>query len=197
MDTEIEAKFTNIALEQIRERLTDLGAKLRQPERLMRRKNYDYPDGRLEKIGGWIRLRDEVDRVTIAYKQLNDRTLYGTEEISVTATYFDKMASFLTTIGLEVKSYQETRRESWLLGEAEIEIDTWPWIPSFVEIEAKNEDTLKAVAKDLGFDWGKAKHGSVENIDQEVYDVSEREVDEWKEITFSSIPEWLEKKRRE
>lgn len=197
MNTEIEAKFTNIDPEQVRKRLTELGAKLRQPERLMRRKNYDYPDGRLEKVGGWIRLRDESDRVTLAYKQLNDRTLHGTKEISVNVGDFDKMADLLTAIGLEIKSYQETRRESWLLGETEIEIDTWPWIPAFVEIEGKNEASVKKTSKSLGFDWRNVKHGSVENIYQEVFDVTEREVDGWKEIRFSPVPEWLEKKRRE
>ena len=196
MDTEIEATFTNVNPEEIRKRLLNLGAKLRQSERLMRRKNYDYPDGRLDKINGWIRLRDEADKVTLAYKQLNDRTIQGTKEVSVTVGDFERTANFLTVIGLEMKSYQETKRESWTIGETEIEIDTWPWIPPFVEIEGKDEETVQQVANDLGFDWKDAKHGSVENIYQEVFDVTEAEVDAWDTITFSPVPEWLEKRRK-
>lgn len=196
MNTEIEATFTNIDPEKVREHLANLGAKLRQPERLMRRKNYDYPDNRLEKIGGWVRLRDEADKITLAYKQLNDRTIHGTKEISVIVEDFERTANFLTVIGLKMKSYQETKRESWLLGETEIEIDTWPWIPSFVEIEGKNEEVVKSIAENLGFDWKNAKHGSVENIYQEIFDVTEREVDAWDTITFSPTPGWLEIKRR-
>ena len=66
-----------------------------------------------------------------------------------------------------MKSYQETRRESWLLEETEIEVDTWPWIPPFIEIEGKNEIIVRSVAEGLGFDWRNAKHGSVENIYEE------------------------------
>jgi len=34
-----------------------------------------------------------------------------------------------------IASYQETRREKWMLDDAEVTIDTWPWIPTFIEIE--------------------------------------------------------------
>ncbi|MDO8471368.1 MAG: CYTH domain-containing protein [bacterium] len=196
MDTEIEAKFTNIDSENIRERLVNLGAELKQPTRLMRRKNYDYPDDRLKKIGGWIRLRDETNKVTLAYKQLNDRTLHGTKEISVMVEDFNRTAKFLTVIGLKMNSYQETKRESWLLERTEIEIDTWPWIPSFVEIEGKDAQTVKNVANRLGFNWENAKYGSVENIYQEIFDVTEEEVDAWDMITFSPVPQWLEERRK-
>lgn len=196
MNTEIEATFTNIEPEEIRKRLIRIGAELRQLERLMRRKVYDYPDKKLRKIGGWIRLRDEGDKITLAYKQLFDRTIYGTKEISVPVGDFDRAAQFLTAIGLEAKSYQETKRESWLVGETEVEIDTWPWIPSFVEIEGRDEAIVKDVAGKLGFDWNTAKHGSVENIYQEIYDVTEEEVDGWEKIIFSPVPDWLEEKRR-
>lgn len=46
----------------------------------MRRKNYDYPDKKLEKVNGWARLRDEGDKVALSYKQLNDRSVNGMKE---------------------------------------------------------------------------------------------------------------------
>jgi adenylate cyclase, class 2 len=196
METEIEGKFTNIDKEDIRTRLQKLGARLKQPERLMRRKNFDYPDGSLEKIGGWIRLRDESGKVTLAYKRLHDRTLHGTKEVSIEVNNFDKTADLLVAIGFEMKSYQETMRESWELEGSDIEIDTWPWIPPFVEIEAKDEQALKKTAEKLGFEWAQIKHGSVENVYQENYNVTEREVDAWKEIVFIDTPDWLVEKRR-
>ena len=162
----------------------------------MTRKNYDYPDNRLYSINGWVRLRDEGDKVTLAYKQLNDRSLHGTKEISLVVDDFAIASNFLQTIGLEIKSHQETRRESWLLGDTQIEIDTWPWIPSFAEIEGQNEQAVKKIAADLGFDWVRAKHGSVENIYQEIFEVTEEEIDGWKEIIFSPVPVWLEAKRK-
>src|SRR3989344_1103398 len=58
METEIEAKFPDVDANALRLVLKKRDATLEHPEVLMRRRNYDYPDRRLEKIGGWIRVRD-------------------------------------------------------------------------------------------------------------------------------------------
>jgi adenylate cyclase class 2 len=137
----------------------------------MLRRIFDYPDKRLELADGWIRVRDEGDKITLSYKQLNDRTLQGTKEINVAIDDFDAACAFLTAIGLSQISIQQTKRESWNLSDTQIEIDTLPWIPSFVEIVAKSEPDLFATAKNL------ALYDSVEIAYQAVYDISEADVD--------------------
>lgn len=190
MPTEIEAKFLDINVVDLRQKLTAAGATLVQPERLMRRKNFDYPDRRLEKsVAGWIRVRDEGDKITLAYKQFNDRGLLGTHETSVMVDSFDQCCAFLEVIGLKQTSFQETKRESWRLGEADIEIDTWPWLPPFLEIEAATEQAVRAAATKLGFAWSKALHGSVEIVYQKYFNVTEQEVDSWPFITFTPTPD--------
>lgn len=196
MDTEIEAKWLNVDHTEMRERLKACGAKLVQSERLMTRKVFDHEDKRLEKLGGWVRVRNEGDKVTMSYKQLNDRTLHGTKEVSVVVDDFDKTCTFLESIGLRAHSYQETKRESWILRDSEIELDTWPWIPSFLEIEAPSENELKKTAQELGLNYDNALHGSVETAYQAIYDVSEEEIDNWEEIKFSEVPDWLAIKKK-
>lgn len=196
METEIEAKFLDINPSELRDKLRNIKALREHQERLMRRKTFDDPDGKLRKVGGWIRLRDEGDKITLSYKQLNDRTLHGTKEITVVVDNFNTASLLLEAVGFRQKSYQETKREKWILNGAEITIDTWPWIPTFVEIEAPDEQTLKDVAAGLGFDWTRALHGSVETAYQKYYDVTEEEIDGWTTITFVPIPDWLEIKRR-
>ena len=191
MEVEIEAKFPEVDVEPLRARLRELGAYQEYPERLMRRKNFDFPDWRLEKVGGWVRVRDEGEKVTLSYKQLNDRTLHGTKEITFAVDDFDKTCDLLDAIGLHAKAYQETKREKWLYGDVEVTIDTWPWIPTFVEIEGQNETSVRKTADDLGLDWRKAMHGSVENMYQMHYDFTESEIDHWDLITFIPEPEWL------
>lgn len=191
MQTEIEAKWLAIHAGDIRQKLEQAGAMLVSSERLMVRRIFDYPDRRLEQVGGWVRVRDEGDKITLSYKQLNDRTVHGTKEISVVVDDFDATCSLLEAIGLRQTSIQETKRESWKLGSTEIEIDTWPWIPTFVEIEAASENELFRVAETLKLPRSQALHGSVEVAYQAVYDVSEAEVDGWNAIRFVETPDWL------
>lgn len=197
MKTEIEAKFLNINQDEIRSKLKEIGAILKYPERLMKRKVFDYPDERLRKEGAWVRVRDEGDgEITLSYKKLVDRTLYGTKEITLDVSNFETMCDFLQACGFDSKSYQETKREKWILGTSEITIDTWPWIPTFVEIESETEEEIHRVSNLLGFDWAKALHGSVETAYQALFNVTDDEIDGWEEITFIPIPEWLEIKRK-
>lgn len=196
MHTEIEAKFTDVDADAVRGLLRGMGATCEHPEVLMRRKNYDYPDQRLDAINGWIRVRDEGNKVTLSYKQLHDRTLHGTKEVTVVVDGFETTCTFLESIGLVSDAYQETKREKWLYNRVEITIDTWPWIPSFIEIEGPSEDSVREVAAKLGFDWEHAMHGSVEAVYQLHYDVTEADVCHWPEITFVAVPEWLERKRK-
>ena len=195
METEIEAKWLNIDIEQFRLRLSEIGAKMISSERLMVRRIYDFPDSRLQDSGGWVRLRDEGYKVTLSYKQLNDRTLHGTKEVTVVVDSMDNTNVFLESMGLVSKSLQETKRESWKLGDVEIELDTWPWIPSFIEIEANSEQEMKHVAEKLRLNLADALHGSVETAYQAVFDVSEEEIIGMKNIQFSEVPDWLEEKR--
>lgn len=197
MKTEIEAKFLNVDVDKIRIKLKEIGAVLKYEERLMKRKVFDYPDKRLMKVGAWVRVRDEGDgQITLSYKKLVDRTLHGTKEITLDVSDFETMCDFLQACGFDSKSYQETKREKWVIGGSEITIDTWPWIPTFVEIESETEEEIHKISDLMGFDWGKALHGSVENAYQDLFDVTDDEIDDWEEITFIPVPDWLEIKRK-
>lgn len=197
METEIEVKFCDVNKEELRQELKKAGAKLLHAEILMRRKAMDFPDMRLDQRGGWARVRDEGERVTMSYKQVNDRTLHGTKEVSVDVSDFNRAGQILEELGLVVKSYQETKREKWLLNNCEVTIDTWPWIPPMVEIEGGSEGMVRKTADELGFDWQNALHGSVESAYQRYYDVSEQEINRLPEIKFVDVPESLMAKVRE
>jgi adenylate cyclase class 2 len=198
MQTELEAKFLDINPDKVRHLLKENGATLVHAERLMRRKNFDYPDRRLYKIGGWIRVRDEGDKTTLSYKRTFNDTLEGTKEISIVVDDFDTVSDLLSAIGLEQKSYQETKRERWDFNGVEVTIDTWPWIPTFVELEGQTEKQLKEVADKLSLIWATGMHGGVAPVYCKYYNVTCNEVNnEWKDsIAFTPVPDWLEKLRK-
>ncbi len=191
MKSEIEAKFLNIDIKEIRKKLLSIGATQVQPKRLMKRKILDYPDAKLDEIGGWVRVRNEGDKTTLSYKQQNDASLHGTKEINIVVDDFDETSNFLNAIGMAEKSYQETKRESWVLNGTEIEIDTWPWVPTFIEIESPDEESIKEVVKQLDLKLEDAFHGGVAIVYRQYYDVTEAEVNTLKTITFDEIPELL------
>ncbi len=197
MQTEIEAKFLDVDHDAVRTRLRQLGATCEQPMRLMCRKNYDFPGSLLDGRHAWVRVRDEGDKVTMSYKQLNDRSLHGMQEVNLVVDSFGAAEAFLQAVGLRATNYQETKRESWLLdGTIEIELDEWPWIKPFLEIEGPTEQAVRDAAAKLGLAWKDALHGSVEVAYQAEYDVTEQEVDAWPEIAFIPVPAWLRAKRR-
>lgn len=196
MPIEIEAKFLDIDPTAIRARLQELGARLVYPERLMRRKTFDDPARNMKKIGAWVRVRDEGNVITLSYKRVESDMLHGMSEITVEVNDFEKTCELLLAIGLVQKSYQETKREKWMLDGVEITIDTWPWIPPFVEIEAETEDLVNNAALALNLDWEQRKHGGVDWVYPLYYNVTAEAVDTWLEITFTPVPDWLQSKKK-
>jgi len=197
MKPEIEAKFLNVNHDALRAKLKKIGAECVQPMRLMKRKGYDFPDGRLrDQHNGWVRVRDEVDKITMSYKQLNNRELDGTHEVQLVIDSFDAADGFLRALGLEQNVYQESKRESWRLEDFEIELDEWPWAKPYIEMEGPDEASLKDLAARLGLDWGEVCHGSVEVVYRGEYDVTDADIYGIPEITFGEpVPDWLEKRR--
>lgn len=192
---EVEAKFL-VPHEEIRKKLESLGGRKVQPLRQMTRQNADIP-GR-ENDNCWLRVRDEGDgNITMSFKQVTDNTLSGTHEICLQVDNFQNSIDFLKELGITMHNIQQTRRESWELAGASVDLDEWPWAPPYIEIEAPDEKTVVHVAKLLGLSMSDAMYGSVEPVYIKYYDVTQDEVNGWKDIHFTSkVPEWLEKKRR-
>ena len=59
--------------------------------------------------------------------------------------------SVLQALGFVHKSYQEKERITYILGDYELDIDTWPGIPTYVEVEGKSEEDLENILNILGY----------------------------------------------
>ena len=198
METEVEAKFLNVDHDELRFKLQGLGAKLVQPKRLMRRVNVDYTDRRLERQqNGWLRIRDEGDQVSVAYKQVDAAGIHGMKEVQITVDDFTRARQLFESIGLEVKSYAETRRETWRVEGCEVVLDEWPWVRTFCELEGPNEAAIQALADKLGFDWQLALFGSVEPVYRAEYDITDPEFYSISDLRFGEpLPELLQARKR-
>lgn len=159
MNTEIEVKFVNVDHETIRSKLKELGATLEQPMRLMRRVTIDSEY--MKSKNAFLRVRDEGHRSTVTYKQFDALSVDGAKESEITVDNFQTTIDLLTAVGLPYKSFQESKRETWRIGEAEVVLDIWPWLNPYIEIEATSEQLLKQVASDLDMQWNEAVFGDV------------------------------------
>lgn len=191
MKNEIEAQFLDINKEAIRKKLNDIGAKLEKPEVLMRRTVFYTGEH------SFARVRDEGDKIVMTYKNVSDdHSILGTKEVNVIVNDYNDAILFLQGCGLEIKAKQETKREIWTFGKVEICIDTWPWIPTFMEIEGPSEKEVWDTAKKLGFTKKQAKYGSVDTTYQHYYGIDTDTVNlHTPEILFDMTPpKWAQKR---
>lgn len=159
MQTEIEAKFLDVDHEAVRATLRTLDAQCVQPMRLMRRVTIENPS--LVEKNAFVRVRDEGHRVTMTYKQFDQLSVDGAKEIEIVVSDFDSAVQLLEAAGLPAQSFQESKRETWQLGDVEIVLDEWPWLKPYIEIEARSEALVRHAAEQLGFDWTAAAFGDV------------------------------------
>ena len=185
MKTEIEVKFLDVDFEKVRAKLNELGAQLEHPMRLMRRSLIEEPHHAA--VRGFIRIRDEGDKITMTYKQRDDVTaLHGTKEIEVEVSDFDETVKLLEAAGWPPVTYQESRRETWRLGDAEVVLDEWPWIPPYIEVEAPSEESVREASEKLGFVWSDAVIGSIDYIyERDFPNMTVRGIIDIKEARFS------------
>lgn len=147
MAIEYEARVLEIDPEQITEKILAIGGeKIR--ESLQRRYVYAINKQDLQQF---IRLRDTGFEVTLTYKAIHHDGIDGTVETEVIVDRFDKTDELLTKLGYTTKWYQENKRTSFSLAGAQVEIDHWPQIPPYLEIEAESYEKVLQVAQMLGF----------------------------------------------
>ena len=139
---------------------------------MQKRVVFHLPEGH-EKAGAWARVRDEGDKITMSIKQSVDNGKIDEQfETCFEVSDFDEAGKFLEFLGCRKKSFQETKRELWILDGAEVTIDEWPFLEPFVEVEAETEDIVKSVSEKLGFDYTNAYFGPVGGVYSEKYGLS-------------------------
>jgi adenylate cyclase class 2 len=147
MPIEHEAKILDINPREMENKILDAGAKF-IAERVMRRYVYDITPGDQSK---WIRLRDTGTEVTLTVKEIKHDGIDGTHEVETEVGDFETTNALLVALGFTPKGYQENRRVSYTLDGAQLELDTWPQIPPYLEIEAASKEEVIRIAALLGY----------------------------------------------
>ena len=187
MPKEYEAKFLDIDVEAVKKILKKNGAKKVQNPIKYRRMIFKRCEEKGDKPG-FVRIRDEGDKVTMTTKVFADTKFPQEHEIVIQDT-FEKGTEFLKSVGIEEKSYQETIREKWTHPLAhEITFDIIPGLPVYMEIDCTDENKLNKLITLLKLDKEKMQYGSYDKTFTEYYDIpSDVIINKTPRLTFEQV----------
>ena len=177
MKTEYEIRILEIDKEEIIRKLEKLGAKKIGE---FNQKRYVYNLKPAEE-GKWIRLRTNGKITTLTYKDIVSNTIDGTKEIEIEVNDFETTNEFLEKIGFKHKRYEENNRIQYILDGVEIDIDSWPMIPTYMEIEGVSENEVLDKLELLKVDKSKVTTLNCGDIYTQIYGI---DIDKIKELKF-------------
>lgn len=184
MGKEYEAKFLDIDVSAMKEKLKAIGA-------TQVHKNIKYirsAFGLCNTDKGYVRVRAEGDKVTMTSKLYKDPKFPEEFEITIKED-FDTGLKFLQSIGTVEKAFQETFREKWSHPDVhEIVFDTIPGIPTYMEIDCTSEEDLIRMVEKLNLDKSRMRFGAFDKTYQEYYGIEPSVINNTTpSLTFNNI----------
>lgn len=151
---EIEVRFLEVDVENLKLKLLKLGAQDCGLDHLNETIFYglDFPT---PAAGKFVRLREYKDRTVLTFKHRVEISATGTIEYEFNVSDAQEAKKFLEALGLFVCRFVEKKRHTFELGNIKVDIDFWPQIPPYVEIEGPSEKDLKEISRKLDLDWSK------------------------------------------
>jgi len=148
MKTEWEVRFLEIDEKEFTTKLKSVGAKL-VGSWFQIRNIYDFNPKREYE---WIRLRTNGQETTLTIKEIKFKGVGGINETEIVVSDFETTNLLLNKLGYNPRCRQENKRTRYILDGIEIDIDKWPTIPAYVEIEAPNKESIDKTCKKLDLD---------------------------------------------
>ncbi len=180
---EIEVKFLEIDKSALIGKLKAFGAE-DFGEDLLVQQIFRDKAGNWKNEGKFGRIRKTSKGIFFTYKHVESRTATGTVEIEFEINQPDKLKAFLEAIGLNMDHESEKKRHKYKLDGVIVDIDTWPKVPTYLELEGPSEEAIKNLAAKLGFDWSKGLFGTSDMIIAENYGINVRDL---RYFTFEKI----------
>ncbi len=166
--TEKEVRILEIDVDEWIQMLGRMGAK-KVGSWVQRRYVYDFEPKVSNK---WIRLRTNGENTTLTIKEVIDSTkMDGTRELEIEVSDFDKTKAILKELGYTPRALQENKRTRYMYQDIEIDMDTWPFLPTYVEIEAPTKEQVEDFLKKITYDKDKLTTMDVDSIYRSIYHI--------------------------
>lgn len=163
---EVELKFIEIAVADVKERLQKAGAKLVSEGDLkmitFMKEGFDRKDSTKH----YLRVRKEHNDTRITYKSpaSKDSSATSRSETEVVVDDYDNAVALFEQLGFTADEPFTKHREHYELGDWHYEIDTVPGIPTYLEVEAQSEEGLHDACKAIALDVKDGKKGTIFEI---------------------------------
>ena len=177
---EYEARVLEIQKERLEKKLENLGAQ-KIADFDYKRRIYNFNPAT---DGKWIRLRTDGKNTTLTIKEIKSKTIDGTEETEIQVSDFEQTDIILNKLGYKSHTYQENKRTRYILDNIEIDIDTWPYIPTYVEIEGNSIEEVENMIKKLELENSKTTTVGVQEVFEKFYKI---DISKKKEVKFGEI----------
>lgn len=164
---EYEVRVLEINEDEIQSKLKELNAILVE-DVFQKRYVYDFKPVVPSK---WIRLRTNGSKTTLTIKSVESSNIDGTREVEIEVSDFDDTNAILEELGYIPRGIQENKRIKYDLNGVEIDIDTWPKIPTYLEIEGTNEEEVYNTLQLLGIPKERATSLDVQSIYEQIYGI--------------------------
>lgn len=171
MKQEIEARFLEVNKDAMVNEILSLGA-TDKGEYLLSEVIFYDKENKWPDEGRFVRIRSCDGKTRLTYKHNKAQTIDSAREIEFDVPDAQLAEQFLEAIGLMPFRHQEKKRHTFLLDGATIDFDTWPKVPTYVEIEGISEANIKSVAEKIGLNWEDAIFDDARAIIQGRYDIA-------------------------
>jgi adenylate cyclase class 2 len=153
---EIEVKILEIDPKKVVAKLKELGTK-KVEAGMVSVTAFDFPDDRLMKKGSYIRVRTFGHRNELVLKTYEEQKEFRTmDEIETTVGDYNTTLKLFDALGMKVFAKHEKYRATYVIGSMKFELDKYPTMPWFVEVEAPSKEDVEKGVKMLGFDMSRA-----------------------------------------
>lgn len=137
----------------------------------------------------WVRVRQTNGKTTITVKHIlnpdmqttNNGDMQKVLETEMEVPSIEEANSMLEQLGFSFRNYQEKNRITYDVNGVEVDIDSWPLIPTYVEIENDSTELIQSTIKKLGLQ----NHEILSCNTADIYNRYDIDLYQFRELKFS------------
>lgn len=148
MKREIEIKILDIDVKRVRRDLRKIGGRLIMKPTLMHELYFE--SAQKERAYSSLRLRKEGKKTFLTIKvKKEDKNFEIRDEYEIQVSSFEQAKKILEFMGFKIFRNREKIREEYKLKDTKIELDTYPNMNPYMEIEASSKKDVNTLLKSL------------------------------------------------